>query len=181
MIKKMVSELPNWTEELIMQTLCSGIGGSASEVYERVMSQGLGMSATYKTLEKLKRNEYVHPLKHYRVNERGPMRELLAANCGSCFYGYASPERCLTDTLRQLEDMFENYYGKKLSEEERERLRSSISAVPYNSRLSRRVYELLKLMRQVDRVAKEGGVPTVLSKIEESYGVEFPLGKPQPA
>jgi hypothetical protein len=180
LVRKMTSELPSRTEEIVMQVLCSSMGGSASEIYERVMTQGLGMSATYKTLEKLKKKNYVHPLKHYRVNDKGPMRELLAANCGSCFYGYASPQRCLTDRLRQLEAMMKTYYGKTVSDEEKDRLRSSINAVPYSSKLSRRVVELLTLMHQVDQLAAERGVSTVLSKIEESYGMEFPLRRQQP-
>ena len=180
MLGNLLTELPNPTEEVVMHTLCSGIGGSASEVYERVIAQGLGMSATYKTLEKLKQRDYVYPMKHYRVNERGPMRELLVANCRTCFYGYASPEHCLADTLRQVEDMLETYYGKVLSDEAKEELYSSIRAVPYSSKLGRRVYELLKLMHEVDHITKEGGVQTVLGKVEESYGEEFPLGKPRP-
>ncbi len=178
-LKELSSELPSRTEELIMRTLCSGMGGSASEVYERVMSLGLGMSTTYKTLEKLKKGNYIHPLKHYRVNEKGPMRELLVANCGTCFYGYASPQRCLSDTLRQMEGMIESYYGKKMNEDERDKFRSSVGTVPYSSKLSRRVCDLLALMHQVDRLSKEGGVSTILAKIEESYGMEFPAAKPK--
>jgi len=181
LVRKMNSELPSRTEEIVMRALCSSMGGSASEVYERVMTQGLGLSATYKTLEKLKKKNHVHSLKHYRVNDRGPMRELLAANCGSCFYGYASPQRCLTDTLRQLETMLRTYYGKTVNDEEKDRLRSSINAVPYSSKLSRRVVELLTLVHQVDQLAEEGGVSTVLSKIEESYEMEFPLRRQQSA
>jgi hypothetical protein len=179
MLDKLLADLPNLTEEIIMHTLCSGIGGSASEVYERVIGQGLGMSATYKTLEKLKQKDHVYAMKHYRVNERGPMRELLVANCRTCFYGYASPEHCLADTLRQVEDMLETYYGKALPEDIKEELYASIRAVPYSSRLGRRVYELLKLMHEVDHISREGGVQTVLGKIEESYGEEFPLKKTQ--
>jgi hypothetical protein len=178
-LNKLLDELPNLTEEVVMHTLCSGIGGSASEVYERVISQGLGMSATYKTLEKLKQKDYVYAMKHYRVNERGPMRELLVANCRTCFYGYASPEHCLADTLRQVEDMLESYYGKALTPEAKDDLYASIRAVPYSSKLGRRVCELLKLMHEVDHITKEGGVQTVLGKIEDSYGDEFPLQKPQ--
>lgn len=178
-LEKMISELPNWTEELIMQTLCSGIGGSASEVYERLMTQGLGISSVYKTLGKLKQEDYIYPLKHYRVNEKGPMRELLAANCRNCFYGYSSAERCLTDTLRQLEDILETTYGKRLPDHEREKLHSAIRNVPYSSMLSRKVFELLKLMQQIERGADEGGVPTVLAKIEESYGAELSFRRSQ--
>jgi len=177
MVDKLLTELPNLTEEIVMHALCSGIGGSASEVYERVIAQGLGMSATYKTLEKLKERDHVYAMKHYRVNERGPMRELLVANCRTCFYGYASPEHCLADTLRQIEDMLETYYGKVLPDDAKEELYSSIRAVPYSSRLGRRVYELLKLMHEVDHITKEGGVQTVLGRVEESYGDEFPLKK----
>ena len=177
MIEGLLAELPNLTEEVIMNTLCSGIGGSASEVYERVIAQGLGMSATYKTLERLKQKDFVYAMKHYRVNERGPMRELLVANCRMCFYGYASPEHCLAATLRQIEDMLETYYGKNLPEDVKEELYSSIRAVPYSSRLGKRVYDLLKLMHEVDHIAKEGGVQTILGKVEESYGDEFPLRK----
>jgi len=171
----LLDQLPNLTEEIVMNTLCSGIGGSASEIYEKVLTQGLGMSATYKTLERLKQKGFVYAMKHYRVNERGPMRELLVANCRSCFYGYASSENCLAATLRQIEEMFESHYGKSLSDEAKEQLYSSMRAVPYNSRLGRRVYELLKLMNEVDHISKEGGVQTVLGKIEEMYGEEFPL------
>jgi len=177
LVYRLLDELPNLTEEIVMNTLCSGIGGSAAEIYERVIAQGLGMSATYKTLEKLKQKDFVYAMKHYRVNERGPMRELLVANCRMCFYGYASPENCLAATLRQIEELFETYYGKSLSEDAKEQLYASMKAVPYNSKLGRRVYELLRLMHEVDHIAKEGGVQTVLGKIEETYGEEFPLRK----
>ena len=69
---------------------------------------------------------------------------------------YASPEHCLADTTRQIEDMLETYYGKALPGEAKEDLYSSIRAVPYSSKLGRRVYELLKLMHEVDHITKEG-------------------------
>jgi hypothetical protein len=178
-LAQIVSQLPTRTEEAVMRVLCSELGGSASEVYERVIALGLGMSTTYKTLEKLKKENYVTQLKHFRVNEKGPMRELLAANCGTCFYGYASPQRCFSNTFREMDYMLETYYGKKINDEDRDKLRSSIGAVPYSSKLSRRVCELLALAHRLDQLAAEGGVSTVLSRIEETYGMELPLRRQQ--
>jgi hypothetical protein len=176
--EKFLSELPSWPEEVIMNTLCSGIGGSIADIYENLFSMGLTIGAAYKIVERLKNQGYVYPMKHFRVNEKGPMRELLSADCRNCFYGYTSEERCLLDTFRQLEDAIERYYGKKLSREERNSLYLSIKSIPYSSRICRRVLESLRLIHQVERITKEGRVLSMLKKIEERYGIEFPLKTP---
>lgn len=176
-LASMLKELPSWTDELVMRSLCSGLGGSVEDVHEQVMSQGLGIEAAYKIVGRLKRAGYVYAARHYRVNERGPMREQLSANCRNCFYGYSSEDRCLMGTLRQIEEILSRYYGRHLSQEEKQSLYASIKLMPLGSRVSRKVLESLRLIHQVEAVTNERGVMNLLKKIEEAYGVDFPIRK----
>jgi len=178
-LEREVDGLPIWTEEMLMSVLCTGPGGSVAELYEAVLAQGLSIGAIYKVAERLKTQGYVYPLRHYRVNERGPMREMLSADCRNCFFGYTNPDDCLEDTLRQIEDVLHRDYGKKATSEERAALYSSIKAIPYASRTNRKVLASLRLMRDIDRMTKEGRVSSMLKKIEEGYGVNFPVKIPQ--
>jgi len=170
-----VAELPIWTEELVMSALCTGPGGSVAELYEAVLTQGLSIGAVYKVAEHLKTQGYVYPLRHYRVNERGPMREMLAADCRNCFFGYSNSDGCLEDTLRQIEDVLGRDYGKKPTHEERAALYGSVKSTPYASRTNRRVLTSLRLMHELDKMSKEGRVASMLNKISAGYGIEFPV------
>jgi hypothetical protein len=176
-LARLIKELPSWTDELVMKTLCSGTGGSVQDVHEQILSQGLGMEASYKIVERLKRAGYVFPLRHYRVNERGPMREQLSANCRNCFYGYSSEDKCLMGTLRQMEELLSRYYGRRLSKEERQSLYASIKLIPFGSRVSRKVLESLGLIHQVETITNERAVLNLLTKIEEGYQMDFPIKK----
>lgn len=178
-LEKKIADLPIWTEEMVMSVMCTSAGGSVAEVYEAVLAQGLSIGAVYKVAEHLKTQGYVFPLRHYRVNERGPMREMLSADCRNCFFGYSNPDQCLEDTLRQIEDVLERDYAKKPTKEEREALYSSVKAIPYASRTNRRVLTSLRLMAEIDRMTKEGRVSSMLKKIEERYGVDLPVKMPQ--
>ena len=178
-LEQKVAELPIWTEEMLMSVLCTGPGGSVAELYEAVLAQGLSIGAVYKVAERLKTQGYVYPLRHYRVNERGPMREMLSADCRSCFFGYTNPDGCLEDSLRLIEDVLERDYGKKPTGEERASLHNSLKTIPYASRTNRRVLASLRLMRDIDRMTKEGRVSSMLKKIEKSYGVNLPVKIPQ--
>jgi hypothetical protein len=174
-LEKKVAELPIWTEEMVMSVLCTGPGGSVAELYEAVLAQGLSVGAIYKLAERLKTQGFVYPLRHYRVNDRGPMREMLTADCRNCFFGYTNPDGCLEDTLRQIEDVLERDYHKSPSRDERAALYSAVKAIPYASRTNRRVLASLKLMHEIDRMTKEGRVSSMLRKIEEGYGVDLPV------
>jgi hypothetical protein len=170
-----VAEFPIWTEEMVMSVLCAGPGGSVAELYEAMLGQGVGIGAVYKLAERLKTRGYIYPLRHYRVNERGPMREMLAADCRNCFFGYSNADVCLEDSLRQIEDVLERDYGKVPTKEERAALYNSVKSIPYASRTNRRVLTSLKLMHEFDRMSKEGRVASMLKKIEEGYGVDLPV------
>lgn len=174
-MEEKIAELPIWTEEMVMSVLCAGPGGSVAELYEAVLAQGLGIGAVYKVAERLKTKGYVYPLRHYRVNERGPMREMLAADCRNCFFGYSNPDVCLVDSLRQIEDVLSRDYGKEPTKEERVALYNSVKSIPYASRTNRRVLASLKLMHEIDRMSNEGRVATMLKKIEEGFGVDLPV------
>ena len=178
-LERLVDELPIWTEELLMSVLCTGPGGSVAELYEAVLAQGLSVGAVYKVAERLKTQGYVYPLRHYRVNERGPMREMLSADCRNCFFGYTNPDDCLADSLRQIEEVLEHDYGKKPTADERTVLYNSLKSIPYAARTNRRVLTSLKLMSDIDRLAKEGRVSSMLRKIEQGYGVNLPVKLPQ--
>ena len=174
-LEKKVAELPIWTEEMVMSVLCTGPGGSVAELYEAVLAQGLSVGAVYKLAERLKTQGYVYPLRHYRVNDRGPMREMLTADCRNCFFGYTNPDGCLEDTLRQIEDVLQRDYHKVPTRDERAALYGAIKTIPYASRTNRRVLASLRLMHEIDRMTKEGRVSSMLKKIEEGYGVDLPV------
>ncbi len=174
-LEKKVAELPIWTEEMVMSVLCTGPGGSVAELYEAVLAQGLSIGAVYKLAERLKTQGYVYPLRHYRVNDRGPMREMLTADCRNCFFGYTNPDGCLEDTLRQIEDVLQRDYHKVPTRDERAALYGAIKTIPYASRTNRRVLASLRLMHEIDRMTKEGRVSSMLKKIEEGYGVDLPV------
>ena len=178
-LEKKVDELPIWTEEMLMSVLCTGPGGSVAELYEAVLAQGLTVRAVYKVAERLKSQGFVYPLRHYRVNERGPMREMLSADCRNCFFGYTNPDGCLEDTLRQIEDVLERDYAKRPSRDERAALHESVKSIPYASRTNRRVLASLRLMHEIDSMSREGRVSSMLRKIEEAYGVDLPVKIPQ--
>ncbi len=179
MLQRKISELPIWTEEMVMSVLCTGPGGSIAEIYEAVLPQGLSVGAVYKLAERLKAEGYVYPLRHYRVNERGPMREMLSADCRNCFFGHSNPDYCLEDTLRQIEDVLHRQYGKSPTRDERAALYASVKSIPYASRTNRRVLTSLRLMHEIDRMTKEGRVSSMLKKIEDAYGVDLPIKIPQ--
>lgn len=177
-LEKKTSELPTWTEEMVMSVLCAEPGGSVAELYEAVLAQGLSIGAVYKVAERLKTEGYVYPLRHYRVNERGPMREMLSADCRNCYFGYTNPDSCLEDTIRQIEDVIERDYSKNPTKEESQALYSAVKSIPYASRTNRRVLNSLRLMHEVDRMTREGRVSSMLKKIEEGYGVDLPIKMP---
>jgi hypothetical protein len=174
-LQEVLAELPTWTEEVVMGVLCSSAGGSVAEIYESVLAQGLSVGAVYKVLEQLKSQGYVYPVRYFRVNERGPMREMLSADCKNCFYGFTNPDMCLQDTLRQLEEVLQRDYDKVPTREERSALYTSMKTIPYSSRINRRVLTSLRLMHEIDRMTREGRVSSLLKKIEEHYGVELPV------
>lgn len=178
-LEEQATGLPGWTEEMLMSVLCTSPGGSVAELYEAVLAQGIGIGAVYKVAERLKTLGYIYPLRHYRVNERGPMREMLAPDCRNCFFGYSNPDRCLEDTVRQIEDVLARDYGKKPTRDQRTALLNSVKSVPYASRTNRRVLASLGLMHELGRMSKEGRVASMLKKIEEGYGVDFPIKFPQ--
>jgi hypothetical protein len=176
--EKALVELPTWTEEMVMAVLCSSAGGSVAEIYESVLAQGLSVGAVYKVLEHLKAQGYVYAVRHFRVNERGPMREMLSADCRNCFFGFTNEDMCLQDTLRQLEGVLERDYHKVPTREERSAFYASMKAVPYSSRINKRVLASLRLMHEIDSMTREGRVSSLLKKIEEHYGVSLPMKTP---
>jgi len=170
-----LEETPTQTEELVMESLCSGMGSSVNDIYNRAFPRELTVGAVYKVSEDLKRKGYVQALKHYRVNERGPMRELLGSDCRNCFYGYSSAEKCFDDAFRELEHVLKRYYQKELTEDERVMSYSAIKSAPFGPKVVRKVLEALKLIHRMDILMGEKNVVNVLRKLEEWYDVEFPV------
>jgi len=170
-----LEEIPTQTEELVMASLCSGMGSSVSDIYNRAFPRELTVGAVYKVSEELKRGGYVQELRHFRVNERGPMREMLGSDCRNCFYGYSSAEKCFDDAFRELEHILKRYYQKELTDEERARSYNAIKSAPFGPKVIRKVLEALKLIHHMDILMEEKNVVNVLRKLEEWYDVEFPV------
>ncbi len=174
-VEKVVRQLPTWTEEVVMGVLCSSPGGSVADIYEGVLAQGLSVGAVYKVSEALKGEGFIRPARLFRVNERGPMRELLSADCRNCFYGFAGPDSCLRDTIKQLGFALERNCDKKPTHAETSALFASMKPAPYSSRTNRRVLETLRLEDELARMTRERRVSVALKKIEDYYQVELPL------
>jgi len=174
-LERKITELPIWTEEKVMSALCTSPGGSVTELYEAVLSQGLTIGAVYKVSERLKTHGYVYTQKHFRVNERGPMREMLTPDCGNCFFGYSNSAKCLEGTLREIEDVLARDYGKEPTKDERSAVFNTVKSMPYACRTNRRVLSSLRLIHELDGIAGEGMVSTMLAKISDGYGVKFPV------
>jgi hypothetical protein len=170
-----LEETPTQTEELVMESLCSGMGSSVNDIYNRAFPRELTVGAVYKVSEELKRNGYVQALRHFRVNERGPMRELLGSDCRNCFYGYSSAEKCFDDAFRDLEQILKRYYQKELTEEERASSYSAIKSAPFGPKVIRKVLEAMKLIHHMDVMMNEKNVVNVLRKLEDWYDIEFPV------
>lgn len=139
------------------------------------MPHDLSIGAVYKTAERLKRGGYIHTMKHFRVNDRGPMRELLSSDCRNCFHGYSSAEKCFEDAFRRLEDELQRYYRKELTEEQRVNSYNSIRSVPFSPKVIRKVLEALRLIHHMESVLREKRVISMLKKLEEWYGIELPI------
>ncbi len=174
-LEKHLEETPTQTEELVMEALCSGMGSSVADIYNRTFPRELTVGAVYKVSEGLKQGGYVHTTRHFRVSERGPMRELLSSDCQNCFYGYSSADRCFDDAFRELEHILRRYYQKELTEEERASSYSAIKSAPFGPKVIRKVLEALKLIHHMDILMSEKNVVNVLRKLEDWYGVEFPV------
>jgi len=170
-----LEETPTQTEELVMESLCSGMGSSVNDIYNRTFPRELTVGAVYKVSEELKRDGYVQALRHFRVNERGPMRELLGSDCRNCFYGYSSAEKCFDDAFRDLEQILKRYYKKELTEEERTSSYNAIKSAPFGPKVIRKVLEALTLIHHMDIMMSEKNVVNVLRKLEDWYDIEFPV------
>jgi hypothetical protein len=170
-----LEDTPTQTEELVMESLCSGMGSSVNDIYNRAFPRELTIGAVYKVSEELKRDGYVQALRHFRVNERGPMRELLGSDCRNCFYGYSSAEKCFDDAFRDLEQMLKRYYQKELTEEERTSSYNAMKSAPFGPKVIRKVLEALTLIHNMDIIMSEKNVVNVLRKLEDWYDIEFPV------
>ena len=174
-LKSRLEETPTQTEELVMESLCSDMGSSVNDIYNRAFPRELTVGAVYKVSEELKRDGYVQALRHFRVNERGPMRELLGSDCRNCFYGYSSAEKCFDDAFRDLEQILKRYYQKELTEEERASSYGAMKSAPFGPKVIRKVLEALKLIHHMDIIMNEKNVVNVLRKLEDWYDIEFPV------
>jgi predicted Zn-ribbon and HTH transcriptional regulator len=174
-LERQIAELPTWTEEVVMAVMCSSPGKSVAEIYENVRTQGVSVGAIYKVAEHLKEQGFLRPVKHFRVDKRGPMREMLSANCQNCFYGFTDPDACLRDSVRQLEGILRRDFNKTPTQKESSAMFASMKAIPYGSRANRRVLSSLRLIHEINRDVGEEGVSCLLRRIETNYGVELPI------
>jgi len=134
------------------------------------------VAAVYKVSERLKANGYVHTGRHRRVNKRGPMREMLASDCGNCFFGYSTSESCLADSLRQIGDLVEAEFGTTSNENQRASLLNAMKSVDHACQTNRRVLNYLRLLREVQQASRDEPVGTLLRRLEAGLGVTIPSG-----
>jgi hypothetical protein len=175
LIQESLAETPTYTEERIMHALCSETGASAAQLYDQLLPHDLTVGAVYKAAEKLKQDGYIHTLKHFRVNDRGPMRELLSSDCSNCFYGYSNSTVCFEDAFRRLERILSRYYGTNITEMQRANSSNAMRSLPQGPRVIRKVIEVLMHIQQVEALMKEKQVTNMLAKMQEWYGLRLPV------
>ena len=100
---------------------------------------------------------------------------MLTPDCGHCFFGYSNSAKCLEGTLREIEDVLVRDYGKEPTKDERSAIFNAVKSMPYACRTNRRVLSSLRLMHELDGIAGEDAVSSMLAKISDGYGVKFPV------
>ena len=171
-LRSLLTSIPSWSEELVMYALCSRPNATVADIYRQLSLYGFSIRSIYKLVEKLKTAGFIIRLRYQRVSPKGPMRELLTANCQNCFYGYTSEERCFQDVFRQVEAFMKRRYGRELSPDELMKLYKSLRLIPYSSRILKKVLAILQKAERLGRSAREVHITTVVRKFEEVYGVK---------
>lgn len=170
-----VKEIHGKSQNDVMDFVCSNPRTFATDVASYMVRRGLGVSATYKLLQRLKGDGYIRVAEHVRVKGRGPMREVIVPNCRKCFYGYSSPEVCFKANFRNMVIIIEHITNRRLKSEDIERMFLELKKLPLCERTIKSLNKLLISFLQFSELLRRREVNVMLSKLEDMIGMKLPM------
>lgn len=176
-LSQALSRIPTTLSRKIVDYLCTYGESTVEELAIRVVRGGVNASSVYRTISRLKKENYVKVLRHVRFSERGPMRELLASNCARCIYNYSSHVNCYKSSLNHLSAILTAFYGISLPKEALEKLYIEFRSIPFPQRVIKRVNDALLSLHSVRVKLEDKLILSILSKVQELSGGELPGGK----
>lgn len=165
------SFIPSRISQKIMEHLCMYGESTIEELSRSIVKAGVTLNTVYKTISRLKKDQYIKVAKYVRVCKRGPMRELLTSNCDKCFYNFTSHDSCYRFSLMELSATLKALYGKTLTQEELRRLYVELKTVPYPQRVVRKISHILASLHIINRKLNDRLINSMLSKIKSITGL----------
>lgn len=172
-LDQMLSRPPPTLFQKIVDYLCIYGDLTVEELSRKIVREGISMSTLYKTLSRLKKNNYVRVVKHIRISSRGPMRELLTSNCNRCLYNYSSHDACYRFNLNQLSAILYAFYDKLLTSKELERLYIEFRAIPYPQRVLKRINNILVSLHSIRLRLEDKLTNSILQRIQSTTGISI--------
>ncbi|MCF8885113.1 MAG: hypothetical protein L4877_04895 [Aigarchaeota archaeon] len=165
------SFIPSRISQKIMEHLCMYGESTIEELSRSIVKTGVTLNTVYKTISRLKRDQYIKIAKYVRVCKRGPMRELLTSNCDKCFYNFTSHDSCYRYSLMELSATLKALYKKTLTQEELKKLYVELKTVPYPQRVVRKISYILAALHVINRKLNDRLINSMLSKIKSITGL----------
>ncbi len=165
-----LSNIPPILFQKIIDYLCIHGELTVEELSRKIVREGISISTLYKTLSKLKKDNYVRVVKHIRVSNRGPMRELLTSNCNKCLYNHSSHDACYKFNLNQLSAVLYALYDKLLTQKDMERLYIEFRSIPYPQRVLKRINNILISLHSIKSRLDDKLTNSILQRIQSITG-----------
>lgn len=172
-LDEIVSSIPPILFQKIIDYLCIQGELTVEELSRKIAREGVSISTLYKTLSRLKKDDYVRVVKHIRVSNRGPMRELLTSNCNKCLYYYSSHDACYKFNLNQLSAVLYALYDKLLTQKDLERLYLEFRSIPYPQRVLKRINNILISLHSIKSRLEDKLTNSILQRIQSITGAHI--------
>lgn len=171
-LSRQVSLIPPDTYRRVVEYLCTYGEAFVEDISRIMVREGVAVNTVYKILANLKRSQHVRVVKHVRVSSKGPMRELLASNCHKCFNGFSSSESCFRAHFNELCALLKVFYGRRLSQQEKDRLYLEFRAMPYCHRVVKKVNDVLISFSKVRDKLSDKLVNSMLKRLRDATGID---------
>ncbi|MEM1583479.1 MAG: hypothetical protein QXF28_06580 [Nitrososphaerota archaeon] len=168
-----MSSTPPILLQKIIDRLCIHGDLTVEELSRRIIREGVSTSTLYKALSRLKKENYVRVVKHVRISSRGPMRELLASNCGKCLYNYSSHDACYKSSLNQLSAIVYTFYNRTLTSRDLEKLYIEFRSIPYPQRVIKRINNILVSLNVIRSKLEDRLTSSILHRIQATTGIKI--------
>lgn len=168
-----LSIVPPALLQKIIDYLCILGDLTVEELSRRIIREGVSTSTLYKALSRLKKENYVRVVKHVRISNRGPMRELLSSNCGKCLYNYSSHDACYKSSLNQLSAILYAFYDKALTSRDLEKLYIEFRSIPYPQRVVNRINNILISLNVIRSKLEDRLTNSILQRIQSTTGINI--------